>query len=87
MSTIKMWLYSAIGLLLAGLGIAVKVLTVRNSQLKRKVETAEARVQHSKAVLRADKVAEEQADIRLVEAKKEIDGAGASSELSDPNDW
>lgn len=82
-----MWLYSALGLLVAGLGIAVKVLSSRNSRLRRKVETAEARVEHSKAVIRADKQADEQADVRLVEAKREIEDEGTSSELSDPNKW
>lgn len=86
-SQIRVWLYSALGLLVAGLGIAVKVLSSRNSRLRRKVETAEARVEHSKAVIRADKQADEQADVRLVEAKREIEDEGTSSELSDPNKW
>lgn len=84
---IKLWTYSAIGILVAGLVVAVRVLSARNSKLARKVETAEARVEHSKAVLRADHNADEQEDLRLVEATREIQNEGVSKELDDPNDW
>ena len=84
---VKLWIYGAIGLLIAGLSIAVRVLSARNSQLSRKVETTKARIDHAKAVIKSDKEADEQADVRLVEAKNEIKESGTSDELSDPNDW
>lgn len=85
-SKIKLYVYSAIGLLVAGLAVAVKFLSAKNSRLERKVKTTDARIEHAKAVIRADKEAEEQADIRIIEAKREIDEAGVSDELADPND-
>jgi hypothetical protein len=86
-SKIKLYLYGAIGLLVTGLAITVRVLSAKNSRLTRKVETAEAKVEHQKAVLRADKEADEQADQRLVDAKNEISKKGSSDELENPNEW
>lgn len=68
--------------------IAVRVLTARNSSLTRKAETAQAKVEHAKAVILSDKAADEQEDAHLVEVVKEIKKGKPPKELVDPNeDW
>ena len=83
---IRAYLYLGIGLLVSGLLFVVKVLTARNSLLSRRVETTEARIKHTTAVMRSDKAADEQADIGLAEVKNEIKNTGGSSTFRDPNE-
>ena len=86
-SQIKVYAYAFVGVLLAGLGVAVKVLTARNSNLSRKVKTGEARIQHAKALILSDKAADEQEDVHLAEVAKEVEEGKAPSELKNPNTW
>ena len=83
--TTKHYLYIGLGLLVSGLLIAVKILTGQNSRLRRKVETADAKVKHAKAVMRADNEAEIQFDERTEELRKKLKETGTSDELSSPN--
>ncbi len=87
-STTKAYLYSAIGLLIAGLWVAVKVLAGQNTKLRVENKTQKARNEHMNKVMEADKEIDEQADVHLADAVNEIKETGASDELSDPNeDW
>ena len=52
---IKAYLYSALGLLVAGLLFTVKILAGRNSRLTRKGEEGKARVEHIKKVVQGQK--------------------------------
>ena len=87
LSKIKLYLYSAIGALVAGLLIAVKFLAGRNAKLKAKNKIAEAEAEHAKEVLEADIDAEIEGDIRLAQAVQELNDTGHTDELSDPNEW
>ena len=87
LSQLKVYAYAVVGVLLAGLGVAVKILTKRNSNLSRKVKTGEARIQHAKAVILSDKVADEQEDVHLAEVAKEVEEGKVPDELKNPNTW
>ena len=82
---LKTYAIIAGGALLSALLIAVKVLTAQNSRLRRKAETAEARVHHAKVVLQKDKEVDEQTDVHLAEVAKEVEEGKSPSELTDPN--
>ena len=84
-SATKAYVFLGIGLLVTGLTVAVKFLASRNKTLKTKVKTSEARVEHALSVMEADKEIDEQADVRLIEAKNEIKNTGGSSTFRDPN--
>ena len=86
-SQLKVYAWGFVGVLLAGLGVAVKVLTKRNSNLSRKVKTGEARIQHAKAVILSDKVADEQEDVHLAEVAKEVEEGKVPDELKNHNTW
>ena len=85
LSKLKTYGLAVAGAVLGVLLIVVKVLTKRNSRLTRKLDTVQARVKHQAAVITADKEADEQEDVRLVEAKNEIKETGGSSDFRDPN--
>lgn len=84
---IKHYLYIGLGLLVSGLLIVVKILTSQNSRLRRKVETADAKVEHAKAVMRADNEAEIQFDERTKKLAEDLEKDGTSDELKEPNKW
>jgi hypothetical protein len=84
---IKLYLYSAIGALVAGLLIAVKFLAGRNARLRAKNKIATAEAKHAKEVLEADIDAEIEGDIRLANALRELNDSGHTDELSNPNEW
>lgn len=67
--------------------IAVRVLLSQNSRLRRKAETADARIKHAKAVMKEDKEVEEQVDTHLAEVAREIEENGHTDKLSNPNEW
>ena len=87
MMTIKGYLYTLLGFVVGGLMIAVKVLTTKNSQLSRKLETADAKVHHAKVVNQKRNEHEEEFRSRSAEIAKEIEDTKKSSELEDPNKW
>lgn len=87
LTKIKAYIYSAIGLIVTGLIVAVKFLASRNRTLKRKAESAEARWDHAKNVMSADKEADEQEDIHLAEVAKEVEEGKHPDELKDSNNW
>ena len=72
---------------IAVLLIAVRVLTSQNSKLRRKAESADARIKHAKKVMQADSEADEQADTHLSDVAREVEENGHTDELSDPNNW
>ena len=84
---IKAYWYIALGLLVSGLLVAVKILTGQNSRLRRKVETTDAKIKHAKAVIRADVEADREYDERVEEIAREIEKKRTSDELRNPNDW
>ena len=84
---IKAYLFAAGGAIIAVLLLAIKVLSGRNSKLRKKAEEAEARVHRAKVIQDRDNELEAQTRSHRVDVKKEVDEKGASDELSDPNDW
>ena len=86
-STVRKYLFSAIGLLVTGLLIAVKFLAGQNAKLRVENKIKDAKNKHMTKVMKADAELDEQADVHLADAVKEIDESGASDELSDPNEW
>jgi hypothetical protein len=86
-SGIKMYLYSALALLVAGLGIAVKVLTTKNSRLSREVEMADAKIHHAKVVEQKKQETTTELRSRRATLIKELKEKKTSSELEDPNEW
>ena len=87
-SGIKVYLYSAIGLLVTALLARNKYLAYRNKGLKKEAKTAQAQSKHMKAVITADVEADEQADAHLAEVAKEVEDGKHPKELTDPNsDW
>ena len=84
-SMIKTYATAIVGVVIAALLVAVRVLTSQNSRLRRKVETADARVKHAKAVLRKDKQVDEQVDIHLAEVAHEVEEGKHPSSLINPN--
>jgi hypothetical protein len=51
LSGAKQYLFIGLGLLVSGLLIAVKILTAQNSNLRKKVEVADAKIKHVKVVV------------------------------------
>jgi predicted glycosyl hydrolase (DUF1957 family) len=86
-STTKAYLYSAIGLIFAGLIVAVKFLAFRNRALKTENKQAKAKIKRTKKLLKDDMDITEQADDHLIEIIKEIDDEGSTDSLSTPNTW
>jgi hypothetical protein len=84
--TMKTYGTAIVGAVISVLLIVVRVLTKKNSRLRRQAETAEARVSHAQAVMKADKEIEEQADVHLAEVAKEIEDGKPPGELTNPND-
>ena len=84
-STIKKYLFLGTGLLVTGLLIAVKFLAGQNSRLRVENKTKEAHNKHMTKVMEADIEIDEQADTHLAEVAKEIEDAGATDALADPN--
>jgi hypothetical protein len=84
-STVRTWLTVAVASVVGALWIAVRVLASKNSKLKVRAEVGEANAKFAKTVLKEDKAADEQADVRLVDAKKELEGTGGSGTFRDPN--
>lgn len=83
---LKTYAIIAGGALLSALLIAVKILSSKNSKLRVKVETTEARIKHAKKVMEADAETDEQKDKRLSDLAKEIEDNKPPTELTDP-DW
>jgi predicted Holliday junction resolvase-like endonuclease len=86
-SKIKVYLYTGLGLLVSALLVAVKILTGQNSRLRREVETADARIRHTNAVMKNDIEVDRELDRRSKELTEEIEEKKKSSELENPNDW
>ena len=85
---IKAFLFSGLGLLVAGLLFAVRILAGRNSRLTRKVELAEARVDHVKKVAQGQKDNEVVYRSRTTELAKDLNERKVSRELSEiDKDW
>jgi len=86
LSTLKTYGIAIAGGVIAVLLIAVRVLTGQNSKLRVKAETAQARANHARVVLKKDKEVELEHDVRTEQLEQEIEEKKASSELSDPNE-
>ena len=86
-STTKAYLYSGIGLIFAGLIVAVKFLAFRNRTLKQENKEVKQKIKRTKKLLKDDMEITEQADDHLVEIIKEIEDEGSTDSLSDPNTW
>ena len=87
LSTVKTYGIAIVAACISVLLAVVTILTKKNSRLQRRVETADARLKHAKAVIREDAKTDEQIDTRLVDAANEIRDNGVSSELEDPTNW
>ncbi len=86
LSKIKVYALASLGLLVTGLLIAVKILSGRNSRLRREVETAEAKVHHAKVVAQERVKSEVERHDNVTQAKLEIDEFGHTKELSEKDD-
>ena len=75
------------GFLLAGLVFTTKILLAKNSRITRKLETAEAKIHHSKVVAAKKKETAEELKSRTAELAKELKEKKTSSELEKPNEW
>ena len=88
LTSIKAKLFLGIGLLVTFLLATVKILTVRNSRLSRKVETAEARIHHAKVVSQEKEKNKQEFLSRSREIAKEIEEKKYTKELSEKDpDW
>lgn len=85
-SKIKIYLWVALGFMVTGLMIAVRVLSGRNSRLSRELETKDAKIHHAKVVEEKKKNNETEYRSRTTELAKDLEERKASSELSNPND-
>jgi len=87
-STLKRYLLVAAVAVGSALLIAVRVLFGQNQKLKAENKIAKAKDKHLKKVMVTDMSIDEQSDIRLAKAVKELNDEGHNEELSDPNkDW
>jgi len=87
-STLKRYLLVAAVAVGSALLIAVRVLFGQNQKLKAENKIAKAKDKHLKKVMATDMSIDEQSDIRLAKAVKELNDEGHNEELSDPNkDW
>jgi hypothetical protein len=86
-STTKAYVYSAIGLLVTGLIVAVKFLGGQNRRLKTENKVVKQKIKRTKKLLKDDMDITEQADDHLVEIVKEIKDEGSTDSLSNPNTW
>jgi len=84
-STIKRYAFLGLGLLVPVLGFLVKIFAGKAKQEKRERKRAEAIADHALNVMEKDVEIDEQADIRLADAVKEIEDTGSSSTFRDPN--
>ena len=84
---IKANLFFVLGLVVSALLIAVRILTGQNSRLRRKVETADARIHHAKIVEKKKIENQREFDSRTEKLAKELEEKKAASELSNPNEW
>lgn len=83
----KLYLYSAIGLLVAGLAARAKYLAGKNKKLETENKIQGAHIKHTEKVMTADREIDEQTDVHLAEVTNEINETGVSDELSNPNEW
>jgi type VI protein secretion system component VasK len=87
LGSIKAYWSIGVGLLVAGLVFATKILLAKNSKITKKLETAEAKIQHSKVVAAKKKETAEELKSRTAELAKELEDKKTSSELEKPNEW
>ncbi len=85
MAAIKRYWSIGVGLLVAGLWAAVKILGAKNKNLKNKNESLEAQNKHARSVAEGDVVIDIKSRSRRADALKEINEKGSSDLLSDPN--
>lgn len=76
-----------VGFLLAGLAIAVKFLTAKNSRLQRKVDTVTARRHHDRVVAKQAQKNREEFLSRSRKIAEEVEKKKSTKELSEPNKW
>jgi len=86
-SKLKTYLLAFIGGIVAWLIFRVNTLQSKNAKLQGKAKQAEATRDHALDVLEQDIDINEQEDLRLAKAVRELNDEGHSTELEDPNDW
>ena len=86
-SKIKVWLFSALGLFVAGLMAAVKIFSAKARREKKRADQAEAGLEKSIEVLQRDTELDSEFKSRRAEEAKKIESDGDSDELSKPNEW
>ncbi len=86
-SKIKVWLFSALGLFVAGLMAAVKIFSAKAKREKKRANRAEAGLEKSIEVLQKDSELDTEFKSRRAAEAKKIEADGASDELADPNEW
>jgi CRISPR/Cas system-associated endonuclease Cas3-HD len=88
LSGAKQYLFIGLGLLVSGLLIAVKILTAQNSNLRKKVEVADAKIKHVKVVEKKKIENQRDLNLRTKRLAKNLKEKKTSDELENPNeDW
>ena len=87
LSGVKQYLFIGLGLLVSGLLIAVKLLTAQNSNLRKKVEVADAKIKHAKVVEKKKIENQREFDSRTEKLAKDLEEKKTSDELQKPNEW
>ncbi|MHC5059394.1 MAG: hypothetical protein ACYTKD_32480 [Planctomycetota bacterium] len=82
---LKLYLIAGAGVALTVLLATVKILTLRNSRLRERVEHAEATVHVARVVAKKDMEVERQTRRRRAEAMNEIKDTGDSTDFRNPN--
>ena len=84
-SKLKLYLFAGVGVVLTVLLATVKILAKKNSRLSRRVETAEARVNHARVVAKQDIQIDQQTDSHRADLINELEDTDDSTTFRDPN--
>lgn len=82
---IKLYVYSAIGLLVAGMVARIKYLAAKAKREEKRADIAQAGLNQSIEILQKDSELDDEFKSRKAKEAAQIEAKNASDELSDPN--
>ena len=82
---LKLILFAGAGTLLTALLVIVKVLARKNSRLERRVDTAEANLNHARAVVKQDIKTDRTTASHRADLVNELEDTGDSTAFRNPN--
>ena len=85
LSKLKIYLFAGAAMLLTALLATVKLLARKNSRLERRVETAEANLNHARVVALKDTETDQSTASHRADLINELEDTGDSSAFNDPN--